>query len=82
LCRLGYLFHRQVERVLIGLGWPVEAAQLSHELKRRCANLFLCRRRLEVEQGLDIPAQLPTSNTELGLRGAQRFANHRRAEST
>src|SRR5207245_5434184 len=42
------------ERGLVGLRRLVEAADLSYELQRGRADLFVGHRRLEVEQGLDV----------------------------
>jgi hypothetical protein len=41
---------------LISLQGCVEAAQLTHELERGCADLFVGRRRIEIEQALDAAA--------------------------
>ena len=52
----GDLLHGAIERGLVGLGRPVEAAKLAHELQRGGADLLLGRGRLEVEQRLDVAA--------------------------
>src|SRR5687767_8144031 len=46
----------QVKSHLIDPGWLVEAAQLAHELKRGCPDLFVCCRGLKVKERLDVPA--------------------------
>src|SRR5690349_22043987 len=51
---LSHLLHGQIKRHFVGLGWLGEATELAHELKRRRLNLFVSRRRLEVEQSLDV----------------------------
>src|SRR6185312_5319747 len=50
------LFDRRVERRLIGLRGRVEAGQLAHELQGRGADFVVGRRRVEIEQGLDVAA--------------------------
>jgi uncharacterized protein YuzE len=40
----------------VGLRGPVEAGELAHELQGRGAHFFVGRRRVEVEQGLDVAA--------------------------
>src|SRR5262249_53376898 len=50
------LFHRMVEGRLVLLRGVIEAAELAHELQRRGMDLVRRRRRLEMEQGLDIAA--------------------------
>jgi hypothetical protein len=45
----GDLLDGHVECFLIGLRWFVEPAQLAHELKCRCLDLFIRGWRLEVE---------------------------------
>src|ERR1700733_4475565 len=44
------------ERGFICLGWLSETADLAHELKRSCADLFVRYGRIEVEEDLDIAA--------------------------
>ena len=52
----GDFIDRGQERSLVGLRWFVKAADLSHELQRRCANLLGIDWRIEVEESFDIPA--------------------------
>src|SRR5262249_10302241 len=54
--RTGDFRHRTVECGLIGLRGLVEAGKLSHELQCGSVDLVLRRRRLEVEQRLDVAA--------------------------
>src|SRR6516165_2686903 len=54
--RLGDLVHGAVEGRGIRLRRPVEAGELAHELQGRGADFLLGRRRLEVEQHLDVAA--------------------------
>src|SRR5688500_14049151 len=56
VCSLKNLFDSQVKSHLINLGRLVEAAQLAHELKRGCPDLFVCCRGLKVKERLDVPA--------------------------
>src|SRR5204862_289446 len=51
--RLRHLVHGTIEGDFVGLRWLREAAQLSHELQRRGADLIVGGRRREVVQGLD-----------------------------
>jgi hypothetical protein len=44
------------ERGFVSLRRPIKTADLSHELERSSANLIGIDRRLEVEEGFDIPA--------------------------
>src|SRR5579864_6829161 len=50
----GYFLDGSQKDVLVGLGGFVKAGDFSHELQRSRSNLFLCDRRIEVEQGFDI----------------------------
>jgi hypothetical protein len=52
----GNFFDGAEKEIFIGLGRFVEAADLSHELQRSGANLIVGDRRIEVEEGFDIPA--------------------------
>ncbi len=54
-CSLTNLFDSQIKSRLINLGWLVEAAQLAHELKRGCPDLFVCCRGLKVKERLNVP---------------------------
>src|SRR5690242_20237261 len=54
--RVRHLLDRTVERRLIDLGRPREAAQLAYELQRRSVDLVMRRRRFEVVQSLDVSA--------------------------
>src|SRR5262249_32745024 len=54
--RIGDFRNRAVECGLIGLRGLVEAGKLAHELQRRGMDLILRRRRLEIEQRLDVAA--------------------------
>ena len=51
-CSLTNLFNSQVKSHLINLGRLVEAAQLAHELKRGCSDLFVCCWGLKVKECL------------------------------
>src|SRR5262245_4234742 len=51
---VGDFGNRAVERLGIGLRRRVEAGELAHELKRRCMDLGMRRRRIEIEQSLDV----------------------------
>src|SRR5262249_44271330 len=56
-----------VEGLFVGLGRPVEAAQLAHELQRRGVDLLVRRRRLEIVEVPDIAAhETPPSRVESG----------------
>jgi hypothetical protein len=50
------LLYGTLERSLVGFGRNVEATELANELKRSVSDLEFSRRRLEVEQGLDVSA--------------------------
>jgi hypothetical protein len=50
-----HFFHGFLKRSLVGLRWFVEAGDLADKLQRSRANLVLVDRRVEVEQGFDIP---------------------------
>jgi hypothetical protein len=52
--RLRDLFDCTIEGNLIGLRGLGEAAELPHELQRRREDFFLCRRRFEIVQSLNI----------------------------
>jgi hypothetical protein len=52
--RLCHLFDSIIEGNLVGLRGLGEAAELPHELQRRRADFFLCRRRFEIVQSLNI----------------------------
>src|ERR1022692_457320 len=52
----GDFIDRRQERGFVGLRRLVETADLSYELQRRGSNLLGIDRRIEVEEGLDIPA--------------------------
>jgi hypothetical protein len=54
--RAGDFVYGSQERGFICLGWFVKAADLSHELERSSANLFVRNRRIKVEKSLDISA--------------------------
>src|SRR5271169_6024543 len=54
------LLDRAVERHFVGLRRLVETGKLSHELQRRGLDLMLGRRRLEIEQRLDVAAHYPS----------------------
>ncbi len=56
---------RAVERVLVRLRRLGGPAQLPHELQRRGANLLVGRRRIEVEQLLDVSAHIVVRSYEL-----------------
>src|SRR5918999_1449714 len=55
-CGAGDLLDGGLEGGFVGLGGLGETAQLADELERRVAHLVLRRRRLEVEEGLDVTA--------------------------
>src|SRR5260370_40298154 len=50
----GDFLDRTIERRLVGLRRLVEAGQLAHELQRGGLDFILGRRRLEIEQRLDV----------------------------
>ncbi len=54
---LGYFVDCSKERGLVRFRRFAKAANFSNELQRRISNLLLSGRRVEVEEGLDIPAQ-------------------------
>lgn len=54
--RLGHMFDRPIEGGLIGLRGGIEAADLADELQRRRTDLLIRGRRVEIEEGFDIPA--------------------------
>src|SRR5260370_15227141 len=54
----GYLSHRAVECLGVGLRRLVETGQFSHELQRGGLDFVLGRGRLEIEQSLDVAAHL------------------------
>src|SRR5205814_51348 len=62
---LEHLLDRRVESRLIGLGRRIEAAELAYELQRGRADLLVGRRRLEIEQCLDVAAHVGASVTTL-----------------
>ncbi|MBB3315750.1 hypothetical protein FHT77_001615 [Rhizobium sp. BK181] len=45
-----------LERGLVAFRWLGRSAQFPHKLKRRIMDLFICGRRIEIEQGFDVPA--------------------------
>ena len=51
---LGHSVHSASKSQLVRFGGPGEAAQLSDELERRCADLFARGRWLEVMQSFDV----------------------------
>src|SRR5208337_2298181 len=53
---LGYFIHGSQKRAFVGLRRFVKATDFPHELERSSPNLFVSYRRIEVEEGLDIPA--------------------------
>ena len=53
---LGDVFHSVLARFLVGPRKRLEPAQLAHVLQRRSAHFVFGRGRLEVIQGLDVPA--------------------------
>src|SRR5262249_37150083 len=55
-CRFRYFIDGAPEGRLVGARGVGESAQLAHELQCRGADLFFCRRRLEVEQRANIAA--------------------------
>lgn len=67
--RVGDLFNRSIERRLIRFGGGVESAELADELKGRRADFLFRRRRIEVEQRLDVSAHACRSEC-----GARRFS--------
>src|ERR1700681_209146 len=52
----GYFLDGSQKYVLVGLRRFVEASDFSYELQRSRSSLFFRDRRIEVEQGFDIPA--------------------------
>jgi len=47
---------RVFESGLVAFRWLVGSAELAHELERRIVDFRVRRRRIEIEQGLDVPA--------------------------
>ncbi len=56
-----YALHRRIERGLNRNRRLVKSAHFSYELECRRVYFIVCRRRVEVEEGSDISAHLPTS---------------------
>src|SRR5207245_1821429 len=54
--RGGHVTHGTVERGLVGLGGPVEAADLAHELQRGVVQLLVAGRMIGVSQAFDVSA--------------------------
>src|SRR6185437_1553541 len=65
---VGHFRDRAVERFGIGLRRRVETGKLAHELQRGGVDLGMGRRRLEIEQRLDVAAHGPLLHT-----GRRRF---------
>src|SRR5207249_9592071 len=59
---LGHSVHSASKSQLVRFGGPGEAAQLSDELERRCADLFVRGRRFEVMQGFDVSTHEDSSS--------------------
>jgi hypothetical protein len=69
VCCLGHLIHRAIEDEFVGAGGLCEAAKFSDELQRRRVDFFVCRRRFEVVQGLNV-------STHSSFRLVLRQVNH------
>ena len=54
----GNILHRSVEQCCIPLRWSVEPADFSYKLNRGSSDLFGSRRRIEIKEGLNVPAHL------------------------
>ena len=70
MCCLGHLIDRAIEGEFVGAGGLCEAAKFSDELQRRRVNFFVCRRRFEVVQGLNV-------STHSSFRLVLRRVNHK-----
>src|SRR5437773_5996568 len=62
---LGHSVHSASKSQLVRFGGPGEAAQLSDELERRCADLFARGRWFEVVQGFDVSTHEGSSHTQI-----------------
>jgi hypothetical protein len=54
VCCFRHLIYGTIERELVGLRRPCEAAEFANKLQRRSADFFVRRRRFEIVQGLNV----------------------------
>jgi hypothetical protein len=76
------VLHSLSEGRLVRLGRRIEATQLPHELEGRSADFLVRRRRLEIEEGSDVPAHGPGPPVPHPTEKApRRLASHSRTPS-